>query len=51
MHQRMQKSRGIFLGLEPLIGNVIWSGVVWVAVDVICMVSWLRSSYSRFSMN
>ncbi|MBN9617182.1 MAG: hypothetical protein BGO25_03050 [Acidobacteriales bacterium 59-55] len=33
LKQRMQRSRGIFMGLEPLIGNTIWSGVAWVAVD------------------
>jgi hypothetical protein len=33
IHQLMQKYRGIFLGREPLIGNALWSGVAWVAVD------------------
>lgn len=33
LKHRMQRSRGILLGLQPLIGNAIWSGVAWVAVD------------------
>lgn len=34
IHHLMRISRGSFLELEPLIGNALWSGVAWVAVDL-----------------
>lgn len=30
--KRLNSSRKALIGLEPLIGNVVWGGVAWVAV-------------------